>query len=193
MSHKGNKLIVLPQEVKVTINKDDVVVNGPLGELKINYPSKIIKIDQIDGKLKVTRDNNAKQTKMLHGTINANLNNAVIGVKTGYKKILKIVGVGYKAKIEQEKLVLAIGYSHLIQIPIPKILKVVCPSPTQIEISGYDKAIVGEFAAKIRSLKKPEPYKGKGIMYFDEKIIRKVGKTAEVAAGTSATPTKTKK
>ena len=130
---------------------------------------------------------------MLHGTINANLNNAVIGVKTGYKKILKIVGVGYKAKIEQEKLVLAIGYSHLIQMPIPKILKVICPSPTQIEISGYDKAIVGEFAAKIRSLKKPEPYKGKGIMYFDEKIVRKVGKTAEVATGTSATPTKAKK
>ncbi|MBQ4209274.1 50S ribosomal protein L6 [bacterium] len=193
MSHKGNKLITLPQEVKITINKNDVVVKGPLGELKINYPSEIIKIQQIDNKLKVTRNNNEKQTKMLHGTVNANLNNAVVGVKTGYKKILKIVGVGYKAKIEQEKLVLAIGYSHLVPISIPKILNVVCPSPTQIEISGYDKTTVGEFAAKIRSLKKPEPYKGKGIMYLNEQIIRKVGKTAEVATGASSTPTKGKK
>ena len=193
MSHKGNKLITLPQEVKIAINKNDVIVNGPLGELKVNYPSQIIKVEQIDNKLKVTRDNNEKHTKMLHGTINANLNNAVIGVKSGYKKILKIVGVGYKAKIEQDNLVLAIGYSHLVTIPIPKILKVVCPSPTQIEISGYDKIVVGEFAAKIRSLKKPEPYKGKGIMYLNEQIIRKVGKTAEVATGASATPTKGKK
>ena len=193
MSHKGNKLITIPQEVKVTINKDHVIINGPLGELKIDYPFALIKISQVGDKIKVTRNNNEKQTKMLHGTINANLNNAVVGVKIGYKKILKIVGVGYKAKIEQEKLVLAIGYSHSIQMPIPKILKVVCPSPTQIEISGYNKAVVGEFAAKIRSLKKPEPYKGKGIMYLNEKIIRKVGKTAEVAAGTSATSTKGKK
>ena len=193
MSHKGNKLITLPQEVKITINKNDVIVNGPLGELKIDYPSQILKIEQIGNKLKVTRTNNEKYTKMSHGTINANLNNAVIGVKTGYKKILKIVGVGYKAKIEQENLVLAIGYSHLVTIPIPKILKVVCPSPTQIEISGYDKIVVGEFAAKIRLLKKPEPYKGKGIMYLNEKIIRKVGKTAEVATGASAAPAKGKK
>lgn len=193
MSHKGNKLITIPQEVKIAINSSDVIVKGPLGEIKINYPSNIIKISQIDNKLKVARNDNEKKTKMLHGTINANLNNAVIGVKTGYKKVLKIVGVGYKAKIEQEKLILAIGYSHLVPMTIPKILKVTCPSPTQIEINGYDKTVVGEFAAKIRSLKKPEPYKGKGIMYINEQIIRKVGKTAEVAAGASAAPAKGKK
>lgn len=195
MSHKGNKLILIPNDVNVTINKMMVLVKGPLGELKIFYPNDLIKIEQTKTSLKLNRINDEKQTKMYHGTINANITNAINGVKNGYKKVLKIVGVGYKAQVVNGKLILAIGYNQPVELAIPTSLKLVCPTPTQIEISGCDKVIVGEFAAKIRALKKPEPYKGKGIMYIDEHIIRKVGKTAESTATTSkpATATKAKK
>jgi len=182
MSHKGNKLIPVPQGTTVTIAPNLVTVKGPQGTLTIKYPSNLIKVEQIGSDIKVSRVNDEKQTKMFHGTVNANIHNAVVGVNTGFKKTLKIVGVGYKAAVSGSKLSLAMGFSHPVEFIIPAGLKVVCPTPTQIDISGFDKIVVGEFAAKIREVRKPEPYKGKGIMYENEHIIRKVGKTAESGA-----------
>lgn len=182
MSHKGNKLIDIVSGANVAIASGVVTVKGPLGELKVNYPTKLIKVEQVENNIKVSRSDNEKQTKMFHGTVNANIHNAIVGVTTGFKKNLKIVGVGYKANVTNGKLVLAIGYSHPVEFIIPEGLKVATPAPTQIDISGFDKIVVGEFAAKVRAVRPPEPYKGKGIMYVDEHIIRKVGKTAESAA-----------
>lgn len=183
MSHKGNKLIDIISGTNIDIAPSVVTVKGPLGQLKVNYPAGLIKVEKIENQIKVSRTNDEKQTKMYHGTVNANINNAIIGVNQGFKKSLKIVGVGYKAAITNGKLVLAMGFSHPVEFVIPEGLKVTCPSAIQIEITGYDKIVVGEFAAKVRAVRPPEPYKGKGIMYLGEHIIRKVGKTAESASG----------
>jgi len=182
MSHKGNKLIQIISGTNVDIAPSTVTIKGPMGELKVAYPSRLIKVEKVNDNIKVSRANNEKQTKMYHGTVNANIANAIIGVNKGFKKTLKIVGVGYKAAVSGSKLVLAIGYSHPVEFAIPAGLKVACPAPTQIDISGFDKIVVGEFAAKVRAVRPPEPYKGKGIMYENEHIIRKVGKTAEATA-----------
>jgi len=182
MSHKGNKLINVIAGTQVDIAPNVVTVKGPLGTLKVDYPAKLIKVEQNGNTIKVSRADNEKQTKMYHGTVNANITNAIHGVNTGWKKELKIVGVGYKAQVSGNKLILAIGYSHPVEFVIPSGLKVVCPSAIQIEVSGYDKIVVGEFTAKVRAVRPPEPYKGKGIMYTTEHIIRKVGKTAEATA-----------
>ncbi|XQP55720.1 MAG: 50S ribosomal protein L6 [Mycoplasmoidaceae bacterium] len=182
MSHKGNRLIPIIAGTQVDIATNKVMVKGPLGQLEVSYPANLIKVEKVGNDIKVSRANNEKQTKMYHGTVNSNLSNAIHGVNTGFKKELKIVGVGYKAAVTNGKLVLAIGFSHPVEFIIPEGLKVVCPSAVQIEISGYDKIVVGEFAAKVRAVRPPEPYKGKGIMYTTEHIIRKVGKTAEASA-----------
>ncbi len=179
MSRKGNKLIPIPQGVTVTINPNDVKVSGQSGTLTVVYPSTLIKVENVENKIKVSRVNDEKQTRMFHGTINSNIANAIEGIHKGYQKHLKIVGVGYKASVSGNKLTLAIGFSHPVVFEIPQGLKVTCPTPTEILINGIDKIVVGEFAAKVRITRKPEPYNGKGIMYSDEHIIRKVGKTAE--------------
>lgn len=178
MSRKGNKLLDIPSGVTVTVNANNVNVSGPKGKLDIPFPNTIsVKVE--DNKVKVSRVNDEKQTRMYHGTINSLIHNAIIGVSEGYTKNLHIEGVGYKANVSGDKFNLAIGFSHPVVLQIPKDVKVVCKTPTDVEISGYDKIIVGEFAAKIREIRKPEPYNGKGIMYVGEHIIRKVGKTAE--------------
>jgi large subunit ribosomal protein L6 len=179
MSRKGNKLIPIAQSVNVVINPNNVVIKSKSGELNVDYPNDCIKVENIDNNIKVSRLNDEKKARIFHGTINSNINNAIIGLSKGYEKKLKIVGVGYKANISGDKLNLAIGFSHPVIMSIPKQLKVVCPSPTEIIISGFNKIIVGEFAANVRAIRKPEPYNGKGIMYSDERIIRKVGKTSE--------------
>ncbi|MDR1235126.1 MAG: 50S ribosomal protein L6 [Mycoplasmataceae bacterium] len=185
MSRKGNKLLTIPQGVTVTINSSDVLVKSAQGTLKVAYPTSMIKVENVDNKIKISRLNDEKQARMFHGTINSNINNALIGLSKGYVKKLKIVGVGFKANVSGAKLNLAIGFSHPVVFDIPQGLKVICPTPTEIVIEGYDKIIVGEFAANVRAVRKPEPYNGKGIMYSDEIIVRKVGKTAE-GAGTTA-------
>lgn len=182
MSHKGNRLIKVVAGTQVTIAPSKVTIKGPMGQLVVDYPADLIKVEQQGDNIKVSRVNDEKQTKMYHGTVNANIANAIAGVNTGFKKELKIVGVGYKAAVTNGKLVLAMGFSHPVEFAIPEGLKVVCPSAVQIDISGYDKVVVGEFAAKVRAVRPPEPYKGKGIMYTTEHIIRKVGKTAESTA-----------
>ena len=139
MSHKGNKLIIIPEKVEVSINNNIVNVKGPLGQLQVSYPSEIIKVEKKDNTIKVSRSDEEKHSKMLHGTTNANIANAINGVANGYKKVLKIVGVGYKAALSGSKLSLNIGYSHPIEFIIPKDLKVTCPIPTQITIEGFNK------------------------------------------------------
>ncbi|MDR3163511.1 MAG: 50S ribosomal protein L6 [Mycoplasmataceae bacterium] len=185
MSRKGNKLLLIPSGVSVTINPHLVICKSSHGELKVNVPS-VIQVTQTGQHLKVTRSNDEKQSRMYHGTVNSNLHNALIGLSQGFSKRLKIVGVGYKAAVNNNQLTLAIGYSHPVVFTIPHGIKLTCPTPTEIVINGYDKIIVGELAAKIREVRKPEPYNGKGIMYSDEIIIRKVGKTAEGATAPAA-------
>jgi large subunit ribosomal protein L6 len=180
MSRKGAKLISIPSSVIVSITTGNVNVKGPLGAIDVSYPN-VIAVENVNGSVKVTRANDEKQTKMYHGTVNSNIANAVSGTFKAYEKHLVIRGVGYKAAIKGKQIELALGFSHLINLDIPTGLKVVCPDPTHIDISGISKELVGEFAAKIRSYKKPEPYNQKGIAYHDEVLIHKVGKTAEGA------------
>ena len=178
MSRIGNRLLKVPANVTVEVIDDLVVVKGPKGELntKIN---KDIKVSISEEGVKVERLNDAIPTKKIHGTINANINNLLIGVSVGYKKGLEIIGVGYKFNVSGNQLVINAGYSHPVKMEIPKELKVEQKSNTEIEVSGIDKILVGEFAANIRKVKKPEPYKGKGIRYVGEYVRRKEGKKAK--------------
>ncbi|GHU26458.1 50S ribosomal protein L6 [Bacilli bacterium] len=185
MSRKGNKLISIPAGVTVTIGQNKVNVKSATGTLDVAYPADAIKVENVNNNIKVSQLNSEKKAKVFHGTIQSNINNAIIGLSKGYVKKLKIVGVGYKANTNGGKLNLAIGFSHPVIFEIPTGLRVICPTPTEIMIEGFDKIIVGEFAANVRAIRKPEPYNGKGIMYSDEIIVRKVGKTAE-GAGTGA-------
>ncbi|MEF9984971.1 MAG: 50S ribosomal protein L6 [Malacoplasma sp.] len=181
MSRIGNRVLEIPTGVSVEVKKENslVLIKGKNGEITVPFNDKIISVLVKDEKVFVKRTNDEKFSKMLHGTINSNINNAMIGVNVGHLKVLKIIGVGYKANVVGANIELALGYSHLIRLAIPKSTKVECPTPTEVRISGPDKSIVGEFAAIIRSKRPPEPYKGKGVMYINEEIIRKAGKTAE--------------
>lgn len=179
MSRIGNRILPIPAGVNVEINSSDVKISGKLGSLVIPFDNKKISVLNKESKIIVKRNNEEKETKMLHGTTNANIKNALTGVNDGHTKKLKISGVGYKAAVNGQKVDLNLGYSHPISVPIPEGIKVTCPQATEIVIVGPDKAVVGQLAAVIRSKRKPEPYKGKGVMYSDEHIIRKVGKTAE--------------
>ena len=178
MSRKGNKILTIPSGVTVKVENNKVMVNGPKGQLEVPFPS-VISVAINGNEIKVSRANDEKQSKMFHGTINALIHNALIGTSEGYTEALHIEGVGYKASVNGDKFTLAIGFSHPVVFDIPKGLHVVCKTPTDVEISGHDKIVVGEFAANVRAVRKPEPYNGKGIMYVGEHIIRKVGKTAE--------------
>ena len=180
MSRKGNKVLTIPTGVTVTVKPDMVEVKGKNGSVNVKVPS-CIEVKVENNGVKVSRKDDEKQSRQFHGTINSLINNAIIGVSEGYKIKLNIVGVGYKAQVSGNKFKLNIGFSHPVEFNIPEGVKVTCPTPTQVEITGHDKIVVGEFAANIRAVRKPEPYNGKGIMYEGEHIIRKVGKTAEAA------------
>ncbi|MDR0985496.1 MAG: 50S ribosomal protein L6 [Mycoplasmataceae bacterium] len=181
MSRKGNKLLTIPANVNVTITNDRVDFKSPSGNLTVKYPSDLLTIENSNGIIKVIRKNQETKSNVFQGTVASNITNALVGLSKGYEKKLKIVGVGYKANVTGNKLNLAIGFSHPVAFDIPSGLKVACPTPTEILINGFDKIVVGEFAANVRATRKPEPYNGKGIMYSDEIIVRKVGKTAEGA------------
>ena len=180
MSRKGNNLLTIPSGVNVNVSSDKIQIKGPKGTINVSCPS-CIEVKVENNNVKVSRKDDEKQTRQFHGTINSLINNAILGVSEGYTKKLNIVGVGYKAQVSGNKFKLNIGFSHPVEFIIPEGVKVTCPTPTQVEITGYDKIVVGEFAANIRAVRKPEPYNGKGIMYEGEHIIRKVGKTAEAA------------
>lgn len=176
MSRIGKKPINI-KDVTVAINDSKVNIKGKLGELQREiHPNITVEVE--GDELLVKRPNDHKENRALHGLTRALLGNMVEGVTEGFKKTLDIVGVGYRAELKGKNLLLTIGYSHPIYFePTPEI-KLEVPTPTQIIISGIDKELVGMVAAKIRSFRKPEPYKGKGIKYSDEIIIRKAGKAA---------------
>lgn len=178
MSRIGYKVITIPEGVTVTVDETEhtVTVKGPKGELTRNVSSKI-KIVQADNELKFERSK--ESDKAIHGTTRANVNNMVVGVHEGFNKSLELVGVGYRAQKKGNKLVLNVGYSNPVEMDTPEGLTVDVPSNTQININGISKQNVGQFAAEIRDVRPPEPYKGKGIKYADEHIRRKEGKTGK--------------
>ena len=179
MSRIGNKAILVPAGVTISVAEGNLVtVKGPKGELSFQFNSEL-EINVSATEVVVKRPNDSKEMKTIHGTTRALLNNMVVGVSQGFKKTLEINGVGYRAALQGNKLVVSAGYSHNVEMVVPAGLKVELPKNTNIVISGIDKQLVGQFAAEIREIRKPEPYKGKGIKYDYETIRRKEGKTAK--------------
>lgn len=165
------------KDITFTQDGQNIKVKGKLGELEmLVHPNITVEVEGED--VLVKRQDDKKENRALHGLTRALIQNMVTGVTTGYSKTLDIVGVGYKAEMKGENLFLNIGYSHPIYFMPPKEIKIEVPAPTQMKISGIDKALVGQVADKIRSFRKPEPYKGKGIKYSNEIIVKKAGKTA---------------
>ena len=181
MSRIGNKPIAIPEGVTITNNGDTVVVKGPKGEVTQPFDAEF-KLNEEEGKYVVVRPTEQKRHKALHGLYRSLINNAVIGVTEGYKKELELVGVGYRANVQNNVLELTLGYSHNIFLQVPEEIKVVTENPKGksplITLEGIDKQLIGDVAAKIRSLRKVEPYKGKGVRFVGEQVRRKAGKTA---------------
>lgn len=175
MSRIGNRILTIPAGVIVSVDGSNVTVKGPKGELS-TVIDKNINVE-VDGTgLKVTRKND--NFKTAHGTVNANIRNMIIGVSDGFEKKLEAVGVGYRFALKGNELVVSAGYSHPVNVKIPTGITLESPSNTELFVRGIDKQAVGQFAAEVRSIREPEPYKGKGIRYSDEHIIRKEGKKA---------------
>lgn len=177
MSRIGKLPIVLPAGVAVSISASDVTVKGPKGSLIRAFRPEV-KVEQADGKLVVTRNGESRLHKSLHGLSRALLANMVTGVTKEFMKVLIIVGVGYRAEGSGKLVSFSLGFSHPILIRPPDGVKITVEGQTRVVVSGVDRELVGEVAAKIRGLRPPEPYKGKGIQYEGEKIRRKAGKTA---------------
>lgn len=177
MSRIGNRKIVVPTGVTVTNENNHVTVKGPKGELSLELV-KGIEVNIEENTLTVTRPNDEKATKAMHGTTNANIQNMIKGVTEGFKKGLEIIGVGYRFNVKGSTLVVNAGYSHPVELIVPTGLTVEQVSNTEITVGGIDKILVGKFAAEVRSVREPEPYKGKGIRYKDEYVRRKEGKKA---------------
>lgn len=177
MSRIGKNPVEIPKGTTVTKDGNVIKVKGPKGELQQKLHSNI-SVAMKDNEVIVTRPDDSKQNKSLHGLTRALIQSMVTGVNTSYSKSLDIVGVGYRAELKGKNLLLNIGYSHPIYFMPPDEITLEVPSPTQIIVSGVSKQLVGQVAAKLRAFRKPEPYKGKGIKYSDEHIQRKAGKTA---------------
>jgi large subunit ribosomal protein L6 len=178
MSRIGKKPIVIHPKVKVNLINDRAEFEGPAGKVKVSLPIGITcRVEA--GSLIVERRDETKPQKSLHGLARQLLSNAAMGVEKGFKKELDIVGVGYKAAAEGKKVTFNIGYSHPIELIVPDGIKVTVEKATHIVVEGADKELVGQISATIRHYKKPDPYKGKGIMFTGEKIIRKAGKAAK--------------
>jgi len=178
MSRIGKKVINLPADVTVTVGEGNLVtVKGPKGQLVDTFNADLtIKVE--DNTVEVVRPSESKLHRTIHGTTRALINNMVVGVSEGFKKELKMVGVGYRAAMQGNKIVLQAGYSHPVEMELPEGLAVEVVKNTTIIVSGINKQIVGEFSANIRGVRPPEPYLGKGIRYVDEHVRRKEGKTA---------------
>lgn len=177
MSRIGKLPIEIPDGVEVEVKKDTVSVKGPKGELHQKFDPGLT-LEREDNKVHVKRPSDDRKWRALHGLTRTLINNMVVGVEKGYSKTLLIEGVGFKAEKKGKFLVLALGYSHPIYLLPPEGISIDLPTPTQIIVSGINKVLVGSIAAKVRSFRPPEPYKGKGIRYEDEIIRRKAGKTA---------------
>jgi len=175
MSRIGNRILTIPEGVSVSVNGNIVTVKGPKGELSTEI-NRNITVEVEGNELKVTRKSDAY--KNFHGTANANIKNMIIGVSEGYEKKLESIGVGYRFALKGNELTVTAGYSHPVNVAIPEGITLESPSNTELTIRGIDKCKVGEFAANIRKIREPEPYKGKGIRYKDEHVRRKEGKKA---------------
>lgn len=175
MSRIGNRILTIPAGVTVSVDGSNITVKGPKGELSTSIDSNVnVEVDGTE--VKITRKND--NFKTVHGTVNANIKNMIVGVSSGFEKKLEAVGVGYRFALKGNELVVSAGYSHPVNKKIPTGITLENPSNTELIVKGIDKQAVGQFAAEIRSIREPEPYKGKGIRYTDEHIIRKEGKKA---------------
>ena len=188
MSRIGKSPVQIPKGVKVAVESGTLKVEGPLGKLEQRlHPAVSIEVDQTAGRLQVNRADDNRIARSVHGLTRALTANMVEGVTKGYEKKLEIVGVGYIAAIQKNTLQLRVGFANELQVPIPAGLTVTCPDQTHVVIKGIDKQLVGQFAAEVRSLRKPEPYKGKGIRYENEQVRRKAGKAVtELTPGTTS-------
>ncbi|HKY13993.1 MAG TPA: 50S ribosomal protein L6 [Microthrixaceae bacterium] len=179
MSRIGKAPIPIPSGVEIRISDRTIAVKGPKGELSQVLPGEIT-VSQDDGSLLVERPDDERENRALHGLVRSLVNNMVLGVTEGFRKELDIVGVGYRAAAQgKNKLDLSLGFSHPVVVEAPDGVEFVVPQPTRIEVHGIDKQLVGQVAANIRSLRKPEPYKGKGVRYVDERVRRKAGKAGK--------------
>ena len=181
MSRLGKKSLPIPEKVKVTFKDHTLEIVGPLGKISQVIPRQLGVKTENNQVLVVALDE-SKETNMLHGLFRGLVKNDLHGVTLGFKKDLEIQGLGFKANVEGKNVVFQIGYSHHIHFPIPEGIKIVIDKQTLLSVAGVDKGLVGEVASSIRALKPPEPYKGTGIRYVGEHIIKKVGKTAAGAA-----------
>ncbi len=177
MSRIGNRILTVPDGVTVTIDNEVITVKGPKGELSMSISNDISVIID-NNEIKVTKNNETKKAREMHGTTNALIANMLKGVKDGFEKSLEIIGVGYRFDLKGKTLEVRAGHSNQVLLEIPEDLTVDSVSTTEITVKGIDKAKVGKFAAEIRKVRKPEPYKGKGIRYKGERIRRKEGKKA---------------
>lgn len=177
MSRIGKKTIVVPEKVNISITDGVLTAKGPKGQLSVDIPE-VISVEQEGSELKLVRSNELKKTRSLHGLTRALAYNAIEGVNEGFSKTMNINGVGYRAELKGQKLLLTLGYSHQVLVIPPDGITFETPSQTSIKVTGADKQLVGEVSYKIRILRKPEPYKGKGIIFEGERIRRKAGKTA---------------
>jgi len=177
MSRIGKLPVSIPAGVKVELKEDKITVSGPKGTLEQKLrPEVSVKIEE--NVVTVTRHDDTRSSKEMHGLYRVLINNMVAGVTTGFTKKLELIGVGYKAEVKKDMLILSLGFSHQIYFKTPDEIKVEVPAPTTIAISGSSKELVGQVAAKIRSFRPPEPYQGKGVKYENEVIRRKEGKAA---------------
>lgn len=177
MSRVGNRILTIPAGVEIIFNNNEVTVLGQLGKLSRTFAPQI-NIEARDGKIYTTRSSELKQVKQLHGTTNSLLQGMLTGVSVGFKKELRIKGVGYRVALKDQQLELLVGYSHPVLVDVPTEIKVELPNATTIIVSGIDKQKVGEFAAQLRAVRKPNAYSGKGVSYADEVLKLKEGKKA---------------
>jgi large subunit ribosomal protein L6 len=180
MSRIGRLPVVLPKGVEVKVDGSVVHVKGPKGEMQQSFPASM-QVSIKEGVLEVTRATDGRTDRSLHGMTRALINNMVVGVSTGFERILEVNGVGYRAEVQNKNLVLYVGYSHPVVMEPPQGISFDTDMKTrQIKVMGYDKQLVGQVAADIRKVRPPEPYQGKGIKYLEEKIRRKAGKAGKV-------------
>ncbi len=173
MSRIGNSPVVLPDKVEVAVTPEQISVKGPLGTLTQRLSPDEVKVEKVDNRIEFKVTSNSRQANAMSGTLRALVANMVVGVTKGFEKRLALVGVGYRAQVQGDKLNLTLGFSRPIVHPMPKGIKIETPSQTEIVIKGMDRQLVGQVAAEVRAYRSPEPYKGKGVRYVGEQVVLK--------------------